>query len=131
MRTNQRTKKAGADPRGGREGYELRCSFLLPKNGGNSPTLPQVLLSASIDAGPSRTRSPEQTIMTTTVYLAAFVAATVSDAGQRHGESTSAQYWGEAIDLLEPGTPEEHPANASFFEWVKHCLQRLDRLEVA
>lgn len=32
-RTDQRTKKAGANPRGGREGYELRCHFLLQLGG--------------------------------------------------------------------------------------------------
>jgi hypothetical protein len=93
-------------------------SFLISKKWRKLTTLPQVLLPAGIDAGPSRTRSPEQKTATTTVYLAAFVAATVSDTGLRHGESTSAQDWGEATDLLKPGHRREvqrmrHPPNGS------------------
>jgi hypothetical protein len=55
----------------------------------------------------------------------------VSDAGPRHGGSTSAQQLGEAVESLEPGTSEERPAGASSSEWVKRCLERLDHLDNA
>jgi hypothetical protein len=55
----------------------------------------------------------------------------VSDTGERHGGSTSTQQSGEPVDALESGTSEERPAGASSSDWVKHCLERLDRLEVA
>jgi hypothetical protein len=41
------------------------------------------------------------------------------------------QHAGEPVDPLESGTPDERPAGASSSKWVKHCLERLDRLEVA
>jgi hypothetical protein len=114
------------------EDYEVRCQFSLHVCCEISPTLPQVLLAASIDAEPSRRRSPEQQTATTAAYLAAIEAAMVSDAGQCHGGSDSMQHAGGAVvDSLESGTPEERLAGVSSSERVKHCLERLDRLEVA
>jgi hypothetical protein len=55
----------------------------------------------------------------------------VSDTGERHGGWTSTQQSGKPVESLEPGTSEDRPAGASSSEWVKHCLERLDRLEVA
>jgi hypothetical protein len=36
----------------------------------------------------------------------------------------------EAVGYLEAVTSKERPADASSSEWVKHCLERLDGLEV-
>jgi hypothetical protein len=113
------------------EDYEVRYQFLLYKYRESSLTLPQVLLAVSIDAEPSKRRSPEQQTATTAVYLAAIEAALASDAGRCHGGSTSQQHSGEAVDSLEAVTSEERAADASSSEWVQHCLERLDRLEVA
>jgi hypothetical protein len=115
----------------GGEDCEVRSQFLLPEYCENSPTRPQVLLAASIDAEPSKRRSPEQQNAINAVYLAAIEAAMVSDACPHHDESTSPLHSGEAIASVETVTPEDRPAKASSSEWVKHCLERLDHLEVA